>query len=98
LQVAPMRPARATVVLKTDGSPLAGVYVGLPHESDGGADSISALPQDAERGPVVVGRTDEKGQCLIPHLAADVDALRVVGEMKIRATARIERLTDEKGR
>jgi hypothetical protein len=92
LQLAAMRPARATVVLKTSAEPLAGVFVGLPHASDGGADAISALPQDAERGPVVVGRTDEKGQCVIADLDPKVTTLRVVGEMKVRANVKLERM------
>lgn len=91
LQVSAARPARAIVTHRDTGKPLAGVYVGLPHESDGGADAISALPQDAERGPVVVGRTDEKGESSIPHLDAKVTTLRVVGEMKIHADVKIER-------
>ncbi len=91
LQLAPMRPAVATVTQKADGAPIAGVYVGLPHAGDGGAESISALAPDAERGPIVVGRTDENGRCVIAHLAADVDSLRVVGEMKLRAKVKIER-------
>ncbi len=92
LQLAPMRPARATAVRRGSGEPLAGVYVGLPHESDGGPDTISALPAEAERGPVVVGRTDERGQCVIPHLAGDVATLRVVGEHKRDAEVTIERI------
>jgi hypothetical protein len=94
LQLTAMRPARAFVTAKADGSPLAGVYVGLPHESDGGPDAISALPPDAERGPIVVGRTDEKGECAIPHLAEGVQTLRVVGEMKTRSQVRIERTAE----
>jgi len=91
LQVGALRPAHATVVLKDSGEPLAGVYVGLPHSSDGGADAISALPQAAERGPVVVGRTDEKGRCEIADLDPKVTTLRVVGEMKVRANVKLER-------
>ncbi|MCE9636215.1 MAG: carboxypeptidase-like regulatory domain-containing protein [Planctomycetes bacterium] len=98
LQLAAPQPARATVVSKADGTPLAGVYVGLPHQSDGGDDSISALPQDAERGPVVVGRTDENGQCVIAHLPADVETLRVVGEHKLHAVVRVERMKGDEGK
>jgi hypothetical protein len=92
LQLGAMRPVRATVTMRGSGEPVPGVYVGLPHASDGGADAISALPADAERGPVVVGRTDERGECSIPHLPADVTTLRVVGELKPRADVKIERL------
>lgn len=98
LQLAMPQPARATVTLRAGGAPLAGVYVGLPHESDGGADSISALPQDAERGPVVVGRTDEKGECTIAHLPAGVDTLRVVGEQKLHAQVSVERIKGGDGK
>jgi hypothetical protein len=93
-----MRPARATVVMRGTATPLAGVLVGLPHESDGGPDTISALSQDAERGPVVVGRTGDDGTCVIPHLASNVATLRVVGEHKLRAEVKLERLPGGEGR
>lgn len=89
LRLGPARPVRATVVLRGTDTPVPGVYVGLPHESDGGPDTISALPAAAERGPIVVGRTGDDGTCVVPHLDASVKTLRVVGEMKLRAEVRL---------
>jgi hypothetical protein len=97
LQVsATLHPARVTVTMRESGEPIAGVYVGLPHESDGGADAISALPQDAERGPVVVGRTDGNGQCVIADLDPKITELRVVGDLKPRAKVKLDRIADGK--
>jgi len=91
LQVARVSPARATVVMKGSGEIVADCYVGLPHESLGGPDSISASPAAAQRGPIVVGRTGPDGRCAIPHLGDSIDALWVVGERKLRAEVRLER-------
>lgn len=90
LQVGAPRPMIAVCTMKDGGGPLGDVYLGLPHESDGGPEAISALAESAERGPVVVGRTDESGRCVIPHVPAGVDALRVVGEHKREAAVRLE--------
>lgn len=92
LQVTPARPMFAVCTMKGGDTPVGDVYLGLPHESDGGPDAISALPASAERGPVVVGRTDESGRCLIPHVPPGVDTLRVVGEQKRDAEVRLEPL------
>ncbi len=91
LQVAQVSPARAKVVMKGSGETVADCYVGLPHESLGGPDSISALPAAAQRGPIVVGRTGADGRCAIPHLDDSVDALWVIGERKLRAEVHLER-------
>ena len=80
LQVGALRPARATVVRRGRGVPTGGVHVGLPSESDRGADTISALPAAAGRGPIVAGRTDENGQWTIAHIDPSGDTLRVVGQ------------------
>jgi len=96
LQLRKLRPAKATVTNRDDGSPVSGVFVGLPHESDGGPDAISALPADAERGPVVVGRTDANGQCTVRDLPEGVDTLRVVGDMKIHSNVKVERIAKGK--
>lgn len=98
LQLAAPRPAVAVCTMKSDGSPVAGVLLGLPHESDGGPDAISALAEDAERGPIVVGRTDEHGRCALSHLPPGVETLRVVGELKLHADVRIEAVGSGGGR
>jgi len=96
LQLRAMTPARATVVMRDSDRTLPDVLVGLPHRSDGGADAISALPADQQRGPVIVGRSGPDGTCAIPHLDPDVKELRIVGDFKLRAKVRITRTDDAK--
>ena len=59
----------------------------------GSSGTISAHRQDARRGSVIVGRTDNSGQCDVPHLDAEVATLGIVGDYKLRAEVRIDRIT-----
>ncbi len=85
-------PAKATVKIRNQDVSISGVYVGLPHASDGGPDAISALPATEQRGPIIVGISGSDGTCVIPHLPEGLESLRIVGEYKLRAEVDVERV------
>ncbi len=90
LTLEPAKPVRAIAVVKESGYTLNDVFVGALHKSSGGVDTISAVPQADQRGPIVLGRTDQNGQCVIPALPLDSKMLCVVGEQRRHANVTTE--------
>jgi hypothetical protein len=92
LQLTPPRSVRATASLRASGVVLPNVLIAIPPAAPAdGATPAPAASKDDDRGPLVVGRTDATGLCVLRDLDPKVEKLQVVGEMKSRGRVQLER-------